>query len=72
MCSCVETSLNHSSASIMAVGSSGSSRAHSALASTTVDGNKSSFTSSPQLSRSHSPMAAIRWVFNIYDIIDRT
>ena len=71
MCNCVETSVNHSSASIMAVGSSGSSRAHSAFASTTVDGNKSSFTSSPQLSRSHSPMAAIRWVFSMYDVTGR-
>jgi hypothetical protein len=32
------------------------------FASTAVDGSKTSFTSSPQLSCSHSPMAAIRWV----------
>jgi hypothetical protein len=45
----------------LAVGSSGSNKTHSVFASTTVDGSKTSFTSSPQLSRSHSPMAAIRW-----------
>lgn len=62
MCGCVDSSLNHSSASVLAFGSSGSNRTHSVFASTAVDGSKTSFTSSPQLSCSHSPMAAIRWV----------
>jgi hypothetical protein len=62
MYNCAETSLNHSSTSVVAPGSGGSNRTHSVFASTTVDGSKSSFTTPSQLSRSHSPMAAIRWV----------
>ncbi|XP_069677644.1 anaphase-promoting complex subunit 1 isoform X2 [Periplaneta americana] len=59
VCRFAEGSLNQSSLSLLVVGSSGSNKTHSVFASTTVDGSKSSFTASPQLSRSHSPMAAI-------------
>lgn len=61
MWSYFESSLNHSSGSMLAGGSNGSNKIYSVFTSTAVDGIKTSFTSSPQMSRSHSPMAAIRW-----------
>ncbi|KDR08910.1 hypothetical protein L798_00564, partial [Zootermopsis nevadensis] len=59
MWSYFESSLNHSSGSMLAGGSNGSNKIYSVFTSTAVDGIKTSFTSSPQMSRSHSPMAAI-------------
>lgn len=58
--SCMESSLNHSSVSVVAVGSNGSMKTRSVFACTTTDGNRGSFTSSPQRSHPNSPMTAVR------------